>query len=231
MSAAVLVIASLSGSAPSTSPLGAGYSGAAGVASPSASSPSAGVALRVSAPKPCPPGTRAAGKGCVTASAAYVERCPIARNAVRWYRQRHADWLQLRGADRPYSGRSPRSCADARYLAELWRKRALAARRAYERWLAYHYDWRSWLSEKWQRVGACETGYGRRPGDWRWNSGTYQGAFGFYFGSWDAFVPFADPRAGPYPSEAYDATPRQQYEVALAIWRRYGFSGWGCRSA
>ena len=81
------------------------------------------------------------------------------------------------------------------------------------------------MPDKWQRIGACETGYGRRPGDFHWNSGPYQGAFGFAVSSWDAF------RLPGYPSEAYLATPRQQYEVALAIWRRYGFSGWGCRNA
>lgn len=118
-----------------------------------------------------------------------------------------------------------------RWLAKRLRAKARAWRARYERWHAYHYDWRSWLPDKWQRIGACETGYGRIPGDWRWNSGTYQGAFGFYHGSWDAFRGQADPKAGPYPSEAYLATPRQQYEVALAIWRVFGFSGWGCRGA
>jgi len=134
--------------------------------------------------------------------------------------------------------RKPRNCADAHYLARLWKQRAKMARRALTRYLAiarqhhrYHYAWQVWLPDKWQRIGACETGYGRRPGQWTWNSGTYQGAFGFHRSSWDAFVPYADPKASPYPSEAYLATPRQQYEVALAIWRRYGFSGWGCRGA
>jgi hypothetical protein len=58
--------------------------------------------------------------------------------------------------------------------------------------------------------------------NWRHNSGTYQGAFGFYYGSWDAFKPKGA------PSAAYLATPRQQYRAALNIYRRYGFSGWGC---
>ena len=75
----------------------------------------------------------------------------------------------------------------------------------------------SWLPPTWWAIGMCETQL-----NWRHNSGTYQGAFGFYRGSWDSFAP-----AG-YPSEAYNATPWQQYQVALRIWRRYGFSGWGC---
>ena len=135
----------------------------------------------------------------------------------------------VRQVERPTTGsgvRAPAPCP--KYLAALWQRKARAARRAYERWHAYHYDWRSWLPDVWQRLGACETGYGRRPGNWKWDSGTYEGAFGFHYDSWDRFVPYADRKARPYPAEAYLATPRQQYEVALAIWRRYSFSGWGC---
>jgi hypothetical protein len=118
-----------------------------------------------------------------------------------------------------------------RYLAHVLQRKAYAARKAYERWHAYHYDWPTWLPDKWQRIGACETGYGRRPGNWRHSNSSYEGAFGFALSSWDAFTPHAERKAGPYPRNAYLATPRQQYEVALAIWRAYGFSGWGCRGA
>lgn len=75
----------------------------------------------------------------------------------------------------------------------------------------------------WQRVAHCEGG--TRPPqtpNWKHNSGTYQGAFGFYYGSWDRFNTFG------FPREAYLATPWQQYKVALAIHARYGFTGWGC---
>lgn len=91
---------------------------------------------------------------------------------------------------------------------------------------SWQWKWQVWLPDKWQRIGACETGYGKRPGDWTWNSGTYQGAFGFYHGSWDQFKPVSW-----WPDEAYLASPWQQYQTALAIWRRFGFSGWGCRNA
>ena len=90
---------------------------------------------------------------------------------------------------------------------------------------SWQWKWQKWLPDKWQRIGACETGYGKRPGQWDWNSGTYQGAFGFAVSSWDQF------KRDGYPSEAYLATPWQQYQVALAIWRRYGFTGWGCGGA
>jgi hypothetical protein len=75
----------------------------------------------------------------------------------------------------------------------------------------------AWLPRIWWQIGMCETQL-----DWQHRAGSYQGAFGFYRGSWDRFKP-----AG-YPSEAYEATPRQQYAVALAIYARYGFGGWGC---
>jgi len=91
---------------------------------------------------------------------------------------------------------------------------------------AWQWKWQTWLPDKWQRIGACETGYGKRPGRWDWNSGAYQGAFGFAVSSWDQFKPVSW-----WPDEAYLATPWQQYRVALEIHKRYGFSGWGCKGA
>lgn len=79
------------------------------------------------------------------------------------------------------------------------------------------WDWQAWLPPVWRAIGMCETQL-----NWQHNSGTYQGAFGFATGSWDAFRPPG------YPSEAYLASPWQQYQVALRIYARYGFSGWGC---
>jgi hypothetical protein len=112
-----------------------------------------------------------------------------------------------------------------RYLGRVLRLKSYATRKRAEAWIAYHYDWRSWLPDKWARIGACETGYGRRPGRWDWNSGTYQGAFGFYYGTWDAYKP-----AGA-PSEAYLATPRQQYLAALNVYAAHGYGAWGCGGA
>lgn len=81
----------------------------------------------------------------------------------------------------------------------------------------WQYQWPKWLPPVWQRIARCETGM-----RWNWNSGTYQGAFGFYRGSWHQF------RYPSYPREAYLATPWQQYRVALRIHAKYGYSGWGC---
>ena len=162
------------------------------------------------------------------------ETCPDARRAIVYYSRRIAYWRAKMGAGTSSAEGMHKpngACPQLRRRAVWLRAKAHAWRLRYEAWWEYHWHWQAWLPDKWQRIGACETGYGRRPGNWKWNSGTYQGAFGFYHGSWDAFIHYADPKAGPYPSEAYLATPRQQYEVALAIWRRYGFSGWGCRGA
>lgn len=85
------------------------------------------------------------------------------------------------------------------------------------------WNWQAWLPAQWQRIGACETGYGQKPGNWHHDSGEFQGAFGFRYTSWDDF------KLPGYPNEAYQATPWQQYQVALAIYNRYGLSGWGCK--
>lgn len=159
------------------------------------------------------------------------EQCPGIRQGVIFYRGRYLFWRKKMELTAPVSFVKVGSCANARFLLGVARAQAQAARTRFERWWSYHYDWPSWLPSKWQRIGACETGYGTRPGNWRHSNSAYEGAFGFAKSSWDAFKRRADPKAGPYPEDAWQATPRQQYEVALAIWRAYGFSGWGCRGA
>jgi hypothetical protein len=158
-------------------------------------------------------------------------RCPSAHKAVKFYAGRIAYWRNKMGAPHVQHSRVSARLGCPRYLAQILKGKAVIARIAYYRWHEYHYDWMSWLPQKWQRIGACETGYGRRPGNWQHSNSSYEGAFGFAKRSWDSFKWRADPKAGPYPEDAWQATPRQQYEVALAIYRAYGFSGWGCRGA
>jgi hypothetical protein len=180
------------------------------------------------------PAERAPHEASTPSAGVEPKQCHAARRAVVYYRGKTWQWQERRPwigyADRKPTIRG-RDCRFVRYALGEWRARARAARVNYDRWYRFHFDWKAWLPSKWQRIGACETGYGERPGNWTHNSGTYQGAFGFRYTSWDDFVPRAARAAGPYPSEAHFATPRQQYEVALAIYRRYGFSGWGCRGA
>ena len=124
----------------------------------------------------------------------------------------------------------PKSPKYRRWVLNLWTKRRNACTAVLSEWKR-QWDWPAWLPDKWQRIGACETGYGKRPGNFRHSNSSYEGFAGFAKQSWDSFKYRADPKAGPYPEDAWQATPRQQYEVALAIWRAYGFSGWGCRNA
>jgi len=78
-----------------------------------------------------------------------------------------------------------------------------------------------WMPKIWFAIAACEQPYGKGV-KWDAYSSGYEGGFGFAHSSWDGF------KLPGYPSSASYATPYQQYQVALAIYRRYGFSGWGC---
>lgn len=85
----------------------------------------------------------------------------------------------------------------------------------------WQYQYKAWMPVHWQNLAECESG--SDPPNWTHNSGTYEGAFGFYYGSWDQF------RLPGYPSAAYLATPWQQWQVARRIASRYGLaSPWGC---
>ncbi len=115
-----------------------------------------------------------------------------------------------------------------------WKHHSQAFRRAeLNRWTLKHkqcqailaerarqWNWQAWLPDKWRRIGICETGL-----NWQHQNSSYEGAFGFATQSWDSFKPDG------YPDHASQASPWQQYVVALNIYRRYGFSGWGCRGA
>lgn len=88
---------------------------------------------------------------------------------------------------------------------------------------SWQYKYKVWMPMKWQNLAHCEAGT-RHPAepDWQHNSGTYQGAMGFYYGTWDQY------RYPGYPSEAYLATPWQQYKVALRVFAIHGYGAWGC---
>lgn len=75
----------------------------------------------------------------------------------------------------------------------------------------------SWLPAHWWRLAKCETGL-----RWRWNSGSYEGAFGIYYGTWDTYRKVHEPRA------AYLASPRVQLRVARRIAERHTMYAWGC---
>lgn len=150
--------------------------------------------------------------------------CKSVEKAIKHYRG--IVWEFQKQLDKPrsktnYPERLKNACAYKKWSLKKWKARSVQWHKQYNHYL-YQHAWWEWLPDKWQRIGACETGYGKRPGQWKWNSGTYQGAFGFYYGTWDAYKP-----AGA-PSEAYLATPRQQYQAALNVYSHHGYGAWGC---
>lgn len=162
-----------------------------------------------------------------------------AHRAVPFYAARVDYWLAKLGA--PKRDAAPSLGARGkcpRYLAHVLQRKAYGLRKAYARWHAYHYDWRSWMPAKHQRVAACETGHqgGTGPGGsrWDWDSGTYVSAFGIYRAGydddahrvgnlgWDETIR----NLGRYP------TPREQMQAADSHRAAHGgWSGWGCRGA
>jgi hypothetical protein len=138
---------------------------------------------------------------------------------VRFYSRRLNEWRVKMGAGQSgYANQRPRTCP--RYLAHVLQRKAHAARLAYGRWHREQYEWWRWLPDKFARVGACETGYGKRPGDWTWDSGTYVSAFGIYRPAYEAYHRWTGHN-----------TPHEQFEVAAAIQARFGWGAWGCGGA
>lgn len=75
----------------------------------------------------------------------------------------------------------------------------------------------------WVRIGRCEQpGNGYRGVNWSHHGPTYQGGLGFWYGTWQSF------KVRGMPSNAGDATWRQQMWVANRLYARYGTSPWGC---
>jgi hypothetical protein len=183
--------------------------------------------------------TRSSGAAVVTPSTTDKQRpkiCPDARRAVRYYQRHYAEWRAKMGAEVSVAGRTPGSCP--RYLAAVWKRKAYAARVAYQRWHEYHYAWWKWMPAKHQRVARCETGYqgGTGPGGsrWDWDSGRYVSAFGIYRPAYDDDAHRAGNlgwdetlrRLRRYP------TPREQMQAVDAHRDAHGgWSGWGCRGA
>jgi hypothetical protein len=161
---------------------------------------------------------------------AVPEHCS-ARKAVKFYAGRIAYWRDKMGAAvRPkivLSGRCPR------YLAHVLQRKAYAAQRAYYRWVEYHWYWWKWMPVKLQRVGACETGYGKRPGNFHWDSGLYVSFAGIIRDGYATFAHRLGLRSWDETRRELrrDPTPREQVLVTLALQEEYGWGAWGCGGA
>lgn len=191
------------------------------------------------------PGSGTAGVVAPSAvpGAAVVPRVPVpdcsdARKGLAYYRSQRAAWDRKREASPPKNLERAKTCKRVRELVVEARKNARQARLRYEAWWAYHFDWRSWMPAKHQRVARCETGYqgGTGPGGSRfdWDSGTYVSAFGIY-------RPAYDDDAHRIGNLGWDETlrrlgrlptPREQMQAVDSHRAAHGgWSGWGCRGA
>lgn len=154
--------------------------------------------------------------------------CAGAVKGITYYRQayrRHREAMWLPG---PVPRVWYRDCDVVRRRAAEWRDRANVARIELTKWRVHHYAWQDWLPGGWVGIARCETQL-----NWQHRNSSYEGAFGFAVSTWDGYVGEALARYGdgPYPASAADATPRQQYNVALIVYGHFGLSGWGCRGA
>ena len=167
-----------------------------------------------------------------TAEYASEPGCLGSVKAITYYRRSYSASRARRGLACAVPRVWYQSCPVVKRRAVEWRSKAGQARQAYVAWHERQYDWRSWLPRGWYNVGSCETGYGG-PLNWRHRNSSYEGAFGFAVSTWDGYKAEAEATYGdgPYPASAADATPRQQYNVALVVHSHFGLSGWGCRGA
>ena len=165
-----------------------------------------------------------------TARVTAPENCSQARKGLRYYVRVTNAWRARMGTRVHISATGQQAhlramaCARVRSLAAKWRLKAISAHRAFRQWRDFHWAWWKWLPYDWQARSRCELGYPLQPRSWRSNvytsNGNFQGFVNFYNGTWDSF------RSPGMPSEAYLATPREQYEVALAVARRVGLGAW-----
>ena len=170
----------------------------------------------------CGPEGKPTGNGaCIDRTPAFAELCAGARRAVAFYR--HKTWDRQADFGRRAT-RSPvargKSCSWVRYAAGEWKARAAAA---LTRW-NHHFAWWLWLPANWQDLGACETGYGQRPGNFAHANSKYVSAFGISRREYDADAAYF---GAPPWNDTNPPTPRQQYAAARGHLARFG-DGWTC---
>ena len=162
------------------------------------------------------------------------ENCPSVRKALRYYTAQYLHWTGLRvGAAQQYRGPLADGTRCPRYLMHVRKAKARAAHRAWNAYFHYHYAWSEWMPEKLQRVGACETGYGKRPGNFHWDSGLYVSFAGIIRDGYATFAHRLGLRSWDESRSELgrDPTPREQVLVTLALQRAYGWGAWGCGGA
>lgn len=146
--------------------------------------------------------------------------CQGSNRAIGFYRQAVRETLGRIGpVELP--ARRWWGCNSARRRAVEWRAKAHEARVALAKWIAYQYDWRTWLPRNWYLVGSCESGYGGDP-NWEHSNSRFTSAFGISWQEYDADAAYMG--APPWNVRH---TPRDQYKAALGHYARFG-DGWDC---
>lgn len=146
--------------------------------------------------------------------------CRGSNRAIGFYRQAVRETLGRIGpVELP--ARRWWGCNSARRRAVEWRAKAHEARVTLAKWIAYQYDWRTWLPRNWYLVGSCESGYGGDP-NWEHSNSRFTSAFGISWQEYDADAAYMG--APPWNVRH---TPRDQYKAALGHYARFG-DGWDC---
>lgn len=151
--------------------------------------------------------------------------CPAVQQAIGWHRQKISGHrAEMRLARLP-----PREwvdCKTAKRRLHDWQQKLRRSKVQLHRW---HYAWWEWMPVGWQRLGACETGYGRRPGNFRHANGRFVSFAGISRRAYDGDAAYM---GVPPWNDANPPTPHQQLLAAIGHTRLYGgLSGWGCRGA
>lgn len=150
--------------------------------------------------------------------------CTDSQRAITYYRRAYTTHRQTMRATPAVPRVWYHTCEVVRRRAAQWRERATLARGQAIAWNNYHYNWRQWLPDNWARLGACETGYGRRPGNFRHANSRFVSAFGISRSIYDR-----DARHAGVPAwnDSQPPTPREQYEAAKGHYALFG-DGWTC---
>lgn len=79
-----------------------------------------------------------------------------------------------------------------------------------------------WMPKIWFAIAACEQPYGNHRVQWNASSSGYVTGFGFARSTWSGY------KLPGYPSDGTKASTWQMYQVALAVYRDFRWTGWGC---
>lgn len=157
-------------------------------------------------------------------AAKHAEQCGSSIKAVRFFRRTYDGWQAKQGLAGVRDAIVWR-CAHLRRAAGDWQYRSWRSRL---RWVQ-EFDWRRWMPDKWQRIGACETGGGVRPGNFHHQNRQFVSFAGISRQTYDGDAAFY---GQPPWNDERNPTPHQQFLAALGHYHRWhGFSGWGCRGA